>query len=211
MGFPILIFDDISDQDYYLVWSASQNAFRKVQKVDLEKSITNEGLTVNGKLVVDADGLVLATMSQPEPGQLLFDGKEFRIQANDEERKAVLKFYGRADGPDGVKIFNEWELAADYASNEFQITPDADNVGGSPKVIVGGSIQADSYLRTDGTPLVSSVIPFFALNGFDLLFGQAAQAYTYISSTATLMIQSGAPGAATWTFASGTLDIDTED
>ena len=140
---------------------------------------------------------MLATLSQPEPGQVLFDGKEFRIQANDEERKAVLKFYGRADGPDGVKIFNEWELAADYDSNEFQITPDSDNLGGAGKVVIGGSIQADSFLKNDGTPLVSSVVSFFALNGTDLMFGEAQSAYTYLSSTASLLLQSGAPGSAT--------------
>ena len=34
MGFPILVFEDISQQDYFLVWSATHNTFRKVQKED---------------------------------------------------------------------------------------------------------------------------------------------------------------------------------
>lgn len=207
MGFPILVFADISNQDYFLTWSATHNEFRKVQKEDFVNTITQNGLTINGEKVVDEEGLVLATMSQPSPNQILFNGKEFRIRANEEENDGKLKLIGRLDAPDGVEIYNEWEIVSKYDGNTLSISPDSDNVGGTAEVHINANLKAENFLKADGTPLVISTVPFFSIQGTDIIFGTSNEAYRYDGASNSLYLTSGAAGDATWSQLGGVLDI----
>ena len=154
--------------------------------------------------------MVLATLSQPSTSQVLFNGKEFRVRANEEENDGRLKLIGRLDAPDGVELYNEWEIASKYSANTISISPDSDNTGGTPVMEVNASIKATAFLNSDGTPVVSlEPTPYFTVVGTDLVFGTSASAYRYDSTTNSLYLTNGAPGSGTWDINGGDLQITT--
>ena len=161
IGFPQLVLADISGTDYFLVWSATHNELRKVSKGDVLGSLSETGLSVSGENIIDENGKLLSTMTQPNAYMVLFEGRQFEVKANEEEGNGILKITGRLDDDSGVAVYNTYELITEHENNRFIIRPDDDNTGANPDVLidcdltVNGTTTSNDFKFANGNGVVA--------------------------------------------------------
>lgn len=149
-GYPLLPADEINDADYYLIWSATNNSFRKIKKTDFANSLNSLVSEWFETFFEDKEGTILSTLTQAED-VLNFEGNEFSIKAKYEDTNGRVNISGRLDAPDGVLLYNTWVVQSDYGSNKFIITPDQDNVGGEAVIDLSAKVAARSNISIEAT------------------------------------------------------------
>lgn len=150
-GYPIISDEDINDQDYYLIWSATHSGFRKVKKSTFANSLNSLVNEWFETFYQSKEGTVLPTLTEPIQDTLQFDGNEFNVKAKYEASSGRINISGRLQSAQGVILLNTWTIESEYAANKFTIEPDQDNAGGTAQVDIVAELNARTQLTLEAS------------------------------------------------------------